>query len=315
MAAARGWLLAAVALLAAAVLQHRAFARTLERDVYALIALHEEVRARDPQWAGVMDKWPVQTCAPDGTCGVDPCGLEWEGDGWEGISCRYQWDWDKSIPRVVTNFHLPKYGLTGTLPRSLALLANLTELDMDANQLIGPLPAEWGCLGNLIEIDFSNNRLTGTIPPEWGLLRGLVELTGWLVELEVDGNPGLSGCVPDGCPPFDRLCGRYPGPPCPSFTNDAFIGTAVGGTRIGTRCAPPEGGDQTLQAWLRCPVVADFRQPILGFFKQQQQKGRGSGGDAAAAATNVVPAAAAPKDNGLGAASMVVRPALGEPAK
>ncbi|PNH09037.1 putative inactive receptor kinase At5g53320-like protein [Tetrabaena socialis] len=54
----------------------------------------------------------------------------------------------------------------------LALLANITELDMDTNELTGPLPPEWGCLGNLIEIDFSNNRLTGTIPPEWGLLSG-----------------------------------------------------------------------------------------------------------------------------------------------
>ncbi len=42
--------------------------------VYALIALHEEVRDRDPQWRGAMDKWPVHTCNANGTCGVDPCG-------------------------------------------------------------------------------------------------------------------------------------------------------------------------------------------------------------------------------------------------
>ncbi|PNH09019.1 Receptor-like protein kinase 2 [Tetrabaena socialis] len=373
MAAVRRWLMT---LMAAALLQHRASARTLERDVYALIAIHQEVHARDPQWAGAMDKWPVHTCAPNGTCTVDPCGLEWEGDGWEGVSCRYQWDWDKSIPRVVTNFHLPKRGLTGTLPKGLALLANITELDMDTNELAGPLPAEWGCLSNLIEIDFSNNRLTGTIPPElvelevdgnvglsgcvpdgcppfqrlcgrfrgppcptfttdtmigtdvtgtrirtrcaplavyaliaihqevrardpqwagamdkwpihtcapngtcavdpceWGCLSNLIEidfsnnrLTGTippeLVELELDGNPGLYGCVPDGCPPFDRLCGRRVGPPCPSFTTDVVIGTAVDGTRIRARCTPPQGGDQALQAGLRCPDITDFRQPI-----------------------------------------------------
>ncbi|PNH09024.1 hypothetical protein TSOC_004364 [Tetrabaena socialis] len=137
-----------------------------------------------------------------------------------------------------------------------------------------------------------------------------------LVEMEVDGNAGLYGCVPDGCPPFQRLCGRVRGPPCPSFTSSVMIGTDVDGTRIRTRCAPPEGGDQALRAWLRCPVVADFRQPILGFFKQQQQqqqrqqqqqqKRRGSEATAAATATTVVvpaaAAAAAPKDGDLDAA-------------
>ncbi len=55
-------------------------------------------------------------------------------------------------------------------PRSLPLLANLTEIDVDSNFLAGPLPAEWGCLRQLIEIDISTNLLTGTVPPEWGLL-------------------------------------------------------------------------------------------------------------------------------------------------
>ncbi|KXZ47830.1 hypothetical protein GPECTOR_32g442 [Gonium pectorale] len=65
-------------------------AKTLERDVFALLAVYQEVRDRDPQWRGAMDKWPVHTCRPDGGCGVDPCGFDWEGDGWEGVSCRYQ---------------------------------------------------------------------------------------------------------------------------------------------------------------------------------------------------------------------------------
>ncbi|KXZ47829.1 hypothetical protein GPECTOR_32g441 [Gonium pectorale] len=210
-----------------------------------------------------------------------------------------QWDWDKSIPRVVTNIHLPKRGLTGPLPRSLGLFANITEIDMDSNKLTGTLPPEWGCLRNLIEIDISNNRLVGSIPPEWGLLKSLVEL-------ELDGNGGLSGCVPEGAPPFNRWCGGLFGPPCPGFTRDPLIGTDVSGTRVrtGSRCPPFPGGDAALAARLRCPVVAEFRESVLRFFATKNS-GRGGGGGAlriaAAAMAAAESAAAAGTADGGGA--------------
>ncbi|KAG2432176.1 hypothetical protein HXX76_009096 [Chlamydomonas incerta] len=232
------------------------------RAVFALIALHQEVHDRSPEWRGAVDKWPVHTCNINGTCAVDPCGNEWD-HGWEAVSCRYQQNWPADIPRVVTNIHLPKRNLIGAPPRSVVLLANLTELDMDTNQLTGPLPTDWACLRNLIEIDFSNNRLSGTIPPQWGLLDELVEM-------EFDGNPGVRGCLPQGVPPRERLCGGLFGSiPCPTFTTDRMIGTATTGNQLtGQFCPPYPGGDAALAATLTCPVVADFRRLIVGFFNK-----------------------------------------------
>ncbi|KAG2432181.1 hypothetical protein HXX76_009101 [Chlamydomonas incerta] len=259
-------------------------AKTLERDVFALIALYQEVKDRSPEWGRQMAAWPIHTCSLNGTCGVDPCGLDWEGQ-WPHISCRYQWDWDRSLPRVVTNFHMPDMALGGPLPRALALFENITELDMDTNQLTGPLPAEWGCLDNLIEIDFSKNRLSGTIPPEWGLLERLTEL-------ELDGNSGLGGCIPAGAPPLERLCGGLLSPlPCPGFTTDRMIGTATSGTRIRDRCAPYPGGKAALAERLRCPRLVDFRESILAFFGRKVDAGSPASGPIAMASEQVGPTA------------------------
>lgn len=57
-------------------------ARPATSAVFGLIALHQEVRDRSPEWRGAMDKWPVHTCDINGTCAVDPCG-GWVGD-WVG---------------------------------------------------------------------------------------------------------------------------------------------------------------------------------------------------------------------------------------
>ncbi|GIL60052.1 hypothetical protein Vafri_14723 [Volvox africanus] len=287
--------LAFLLLLALATLNHQwlvlTHARTLDRDVFGLIAFYMEVKDRDSEWRGAMEKWPVHTCNISGVCEIDPCGFEFQEHrkDWEGVSCRYQWNWDRSIPRVVTNIHLPKRDLTGALPRSYLLFDNITEIDMDTNMLTGTLPREFGCLRNLIEIDLSNNQLYGTIPQEWNLLNGLVEM-------EVDGNRGLSGCVPAECPPFNRFCGGFFGTPCPSFTTDRLIGTDIRGTRISGRCSPYTGGDSALAAGLSCPLPGDafYRDLITRFFTEQQQKQKtsaraannsvsSSGGDAAAA--------------------------------
>ncbi|GLI70711.1 hypothetical protein VaNZ11_015734 [Volvox africanus] len=280
--------LAFLLLLALATLNHQRLvlthARTLDRDVFGLIAFYMEVKDRNSEWRGAMEKWPVHTCNISGVCEIDPCGFEFQEQrkDWEGVSCRYQWNWDRSIPRVVTNIHLPKRGLNGTLPRSYLLFDNITEIDMDTNMLTGTLPREFGCLRNLIEIDLSKNQLYGTIPQEWNLLNGLVEM-------EVDDNRGLSGCVPSECPPFNRFCGGFFGKPCPSFTTDRLIGTDVRGTRIAGRCSPYPGGDSALAAGLSCPVPGDpfYRDLITRFFTEQQQtsakavnnSGSSSGGD------------------------------------
>lgn len=97
--------------------------------MFALLALHSEVKGRDQYWAGAMHEWPVHTCTPAGECSVDPCGPDWRGQ-WEGVECRYQGALPASAPRVVTNLHLPKRNLQGTIPTAIALLRNLTEIDL-----------------------------------------------------------------------------------------------------------------------------------------------------------------------------------------
>ncbi|KAK3137784.1 hypothetical protein QOZ80_5BG0457210 [Eleusine coracana subsp. coracana] len=89
--------------------------------------------------------------------------------------------------RSLTLHHLP--GLTGAIPESLSLLANLsvltisytgmsgpvpsflsqltslTLLDLSYNSFTGAIPASLADLPNLTGINLSRNRLTGTIPP------------------------------------------------------------------------------------------------------------------------------------------------------
>lgn len=57
--------------------------------------------------------------------------------------------------------------LTGPIPLAVTLLQNLTEIDLDGNNLVGPVSPYLGCLPNLVEVDFANNSLWGSIPAEW----------------------------------------------------------------------------------------------------------------------------------------------------
>ena len=61
---------------------------------------------------------------------------------------------------------------------------------MDENRLSGEIPWELGDLSSLAELSLASNRLTGEIPDDLGFLIGL-EL------LDLYGNPGLTGCVPE----------------------------------------------------------------------------------------------------------------------
>lgn len=86
---------------------------------------------------------------------------------WVGVQCRFQSDLPADAVRVVTNIHIPKRGLGGTLPKAFGMLRHLRELDMDHDNYHGPLPPEWGCLKDLKELDLAGNPgLSGEIPPE-----------------------------------------------------------------------------------------------------------------------------------------------------
>ncbi|KAG2488351.1 hypothetical protein HYH03_013041 [Edaphochlamys debaryana] len=118
----------------------------------------------------------------------------------------------------------------------------------------------------MIEIDLTKNQLAGAIPPQWGLMRGLIEM-------ELDDNPGLTGCLPDGTPPQERWCSSWAATKCVAFTTDRLLGTATGGTQLRGRCAPYPGGDAALAAGLRCPTIEDYRQPLTRFFARRERGG------------------------------------------
>lgn len=304
-AAREGLLLAGALLVVLGFGMAAAAIRTSPHDVLALIALRQEVYQRDPKWKGAMDKWPVQTCNAQGVCDMDPCGSPGindlhEGQFWEGVDCRFQDKLHEDVPRVVTNLHLPKRGLTGPLPSALALLRNITELDFDTNVLTGPVPATWGCLGSLVEIDLSDNSLSGPLPLELGLLHKLIDL-------ELDGNRGLTGCVPPGAPPLERLCGTPRGGPCPSWTTDPLIGTKIIGTGVMPWRCRESKPVAALRAGLRCPTLDDHAAELKDFFdKRDAMIAKAQAKDATTAAAPTAQGTAA--GTGATAASSTLQP-------
>ncbi|KAF5782322.1 putative non-specific serine/threonine protein kinase [Helianthus annuus] len=78
--------------------------------------------------------------------------------------------------------------LSGSIPRSLSRLTNLTTLDLSGNLLTGLIPPEFGDLLKLQGLYLGKNQLSGTIP-ELGRLSSLVKLN-------FTSNKNLSGPVP-----------------------------------------------------------------------------------------------------------------------
>ena len=86
--------------------------------------------------------------------------------------------------------------LTGSIPASIGNLKELQIFDAHWCQLSGPIPSEIGQLQNLKTLDLSINNLSGSLPEE---ISGLKQL-----ELfSCDGNPLLSGPIPDTYPELD----------------------------------------------------------------------------------------------------------------
>ena len=103
--------------------------------------------------------------------------------------------------------------LRGAIPAELGRLRNLRFLGLNHNRLRGSIPAGLGSLGNLGHLGLSHNQLSGRIPAELASLLELSdlrlahnELTGaiprefvhlqHLHTLYLEGNAGLTGCVP-----------------------------------------------------------------------------------------------------------------------
>jgi hypothetical protein len=115
--------------------------------------------------------------------------------------------------------------LTGPLPSELGLLTNLTvTLNLNKNQFSGTIPTELGLLSKLEVMTIYETPISGKIPSEFGLLVSLQQLTLWnnslsgsipkelsalqpsLYAMGLEGNPLLSGIIPDGLCDIDGAC-------------------------------------------------------------------------------------------------------------
>ncbi|CAB9508341.1 LRR receptor-like serine threonine-protein kinase [Seminavis robusta] len=121
-------------------------------------------------------------------------------------------------------FDSKKGSLTGTLPSELSLLSSIWSLELDNNQLSGTIPSELLSLSNLESFSLASNHLTGEIASEFGLmtrlgwlsvadnnLRGtvpteLAALHASLYGFRIDGNPQLSGVIPDSLCAVNGTC-------------------------------------------------------------------------------------------------------------
>lgn len=126
-------------------------------------------------------------------------GSNWtESDGW--LSEADECGWFSRSSRIpvcdatgsVRNLDLGFNSVGGTLPPELALLSDLSRLELSGRTSVligGTIPPEFGQLSRLISVDLSGNEFSGTIPNQIG---------NWLSVAHINlGWNKLSGSIPD----------------------------------------------------------------------------------------------------------------------
>ncbi|ONI12332.1 hypothetical protein PRUPE_4G157800 [Prunus persica] len=111
---------------------------------------------------------------------ADPCNNQkpWTdtnpAKGFEyGVTCNCSFA--NSTVCHITSIVMKAQDLPGTLPKEMARLSYLEEIDLTRNYLSGTIPPEWGSL-SLVNISLLGNRLTGPIPKELGDITTLKRL-------------------------------------------------------------------------------------------------------------------------------------------
>ncbi len=105
-----------------------------------------------------------------------------------------EWLLPLDIPNTLpslTELRVYDSDITGIIPTTIGLLTSLSNFYFFDNGLESTIPSELGLLSKLTSLIRSKNRLSGTIPEEIGDLP-------FLVEFEVEDNPGLEPPVPSG---------------------------------------------------------------------------------------------------------------------
>ena len=107
--------------------------------------------------------------------------------------------------------------LTGMIPSEIGLLTGAKVLLASNNRLSGPIPNELRHLTRLNMLGLSDNLLTGTISEELSALVGPSFHT-----LDLTGNTGLSGVIPDGLCSIQGTCVGTPLNLCPELQGFLF---------------------------------------------------------------------------------------------
>lgn len=96
---------------------------------------------------------------------------------WYGVTCSRPHTFSPMTKRV-TSLNLSFNKITGILPRELAFLSELRELDLNGNSLQGVIPyLMLTKLKRLEKLNLHMNDLFGMVPTEFGKLKNLKELT------------------------------------------------------------------------------------------------------------------------------------------
>ncbi|CAB9496022.1 leucine Rich Repeat [Seminavis robusta] len=77
----------------------------------------------------------------------------------------------------------------GSLPSTIGLMTALTQLGLHETRLSATLPTELGGCTRLKQLLGKKNNISGTLPSELGLLTRMQTIN-------LEGNPGLNGCIP-----------------------------------------------------------------------------------------------------------------------
>ena len=115
-------------------------------------------------------------------------GANWKKNTnwWSGVHLREWYGVATDTYGNVTNLELEDNNLNGEIPAELSNLSNLKVLALGSNQLAGEIPVELSNLSSLRVLALDSNQLTGRIPAELGNLNNLEWL--WLNENQLTGD-------------------------------------------------------------------------------------------------------------------------------
>ncbi|XP_039812629.1 receptor-like protein kinase HSL1 [Panicum virgatum] len=134
---------------------------------------------------------------------------------------------------LLQRLNLSGNQISGGIPRSVAKLSQLTQMDLSRNQLTGEIPADLGAIPVLSLLYLSSNKLSGDIPPELA--------TPALTSLNLSSNQ-LSGQVPAGLATavYDASFLDNPGL-CTTAVGSGYL-TGVRSCAGGSQDGGPSGG-------------------------------------------------------------------------